>query len=171
MNHTTLISSQEKKTQNGILNIKITIIRLKGDSGASGHFMREGYHNCLENIFNAPGPMLIMPNSGTLQERKRGSLTQPSILSPVATITTIVAGLKSSSLLSLGHIFDYGCNLILNKQRIYTIKDKAVMVKGEQDRRNSLWDIILLSHPNKNIYTNQQSHHNSIPCNSLYKKS
>ena len=133
--------------------------------------MREEDNHCLEKNVHVPGSMIIMPDSGTLQENKHGYLPQPSILSPVSTITTIVPGLKSSSLLSLGHLFDYGCNLILNKQRIYTIKDKAVMVKGEQDRRNSLWDIILLSHPNKNIYTNQQSHHNSIPCNSLYNKS
>ena len=113
-----------KNNQNEILNIRKTIVRLKGDSGISRHFMREEYQHCLEKIVDATGPMIIIPDTVTLQASKHGSLPLPSILSLSETIAKIVQGLKSSSLLSLGQLCDNGCNVILNKQNIYAIKDK-----------------------------------------------
>ena len=68
--------------------------------------------------------MIIMPYAGTLQANKHGSLPLPSTLSPAATITIIVPDLKSSSLLSLGQLCDSGYNVLLNKQKMYSIKDK-----------------------------------------------
>ena len=86
--------------------------------------MREEDQPCLDNIVNAPVPMIIMIDEGTLQEIKHGSLPLPSTLSPAATTATIVPGLNSSSFLSLGHLCDNGCNILLKKQKMYAIKEK-----------------------------------------------
>ena len=86
--------------------------------------MGEEYQHCLDNIVNAPGPAIITPEAGTLQASKHGSLPLPTILSPVATIATIVPGLKSYYLLSLGQLCDDDCNDLLTKQNMYTIKEK-----------------------------------------------
>ena len=74
--------------------------------------------------------MIIMPYAGTLQANKHGSLPLPSTLSPSETIATIVPGLKSSSILSLGKLCDDVCNVLLNKQNMYEIKDKEVVIEG-----------------------------------------
>ena len=71
----------------------------------------------MDNIVNATGPMIIMPYTGTLYASKHGSIPLPSILSPEANIDTIVPGLKSYYLLSLGQLCEGGCNVLINKKR------------------------------------------------------
>ena len=56
-----------QNSQNEILNTRRDLVRLKGDGGASSHFMIEEYQHCLDNIVNATGPMITMPYTGTLQ--------------------------------------------------------------------------------------------------------
>ena len=82
--------------QNAILKTMRNHIRLKGDSRAYSHFMREEYQHCLENIVDAPGPMITMPDDDTFQLNKHFPLPIPSIISSAATIATIVPFLKSS---------------------------------------------------------------------------
>ena len=104
------------------------------------------------NIVNAPGPMVIILDAGILQANKHGSLPLPSILSIESTINTIVPVLKSSSLFSLGQVCDDVCNVALNKQKIYAIRDKELVIEGERNHRYGLWVIIIPAHPNdKNI--------------------
>ena len=123
MNHTTILSSQGN-IQNEILNIRRTIVRLQGDSGESSHLMREYYQHCLGKIVNTAVNIIIIPETGTLQANKHGSQPLPSKLSPAETIATIVPGLKSSYLLSLGQLYEDDCNVLPNKQNMYAIKDK-----------------------------------------------
>ena len=78
----------------------------------------------MDNIVNAIGPMISMSDDGILQANTYGSIKLLSKIPPAATIATIVPGLKSSSLLSLGQLCDDGCNVLLNKQKMYSIKDK-----------------------------------------------
>ena len=68
--------------------------------------------------------MIIMPDNVTLHSNKHGSTSLTNTLSPAATIAKIVPGLKSYSMFSLGQLCDDGCNVILNRQNMYAIKDK-----------------------------------------------
>ena len=112
--------------------------------------------------------MITMPDAGTLQEINNGTLPLPIILSPAATITTIIPGLNSSSLLSLGQLCDDGCNVLLKN-------DKEVVIQGENNRHDGLWGIIIPSHPNnkKSIQTNNntttESHANIYVITLKYK--
>ena len=49
--------------------------------------------------------------------------------------------LKSSSLLSLGQLCDDGCDVILNKGKLYAVKNKEVILQGFRNTTDSLWDI------------------------------
>ena len=91
---------------------------MKWDSGSSIHFIREKDQHCLENIFNATGPMIIMSDAGTLQANKHVSLPLTFTLSPASTISTIVPGLKSSSMFSPSQLYEDGYNVKLNKQKM-----------------------------------------------------
>ena len=107
----------------------------------------------MDNIVNAPGPMIIIPDTGKLQARKHISLPILRIFSPAATINTIIPGFNSSYMLSLGQLYDNGCNVLLNKQKMYAIKEKGVVIEGERNHRGGLLDIILPSNPNdKKVY-------------------
>ena len=72
---------------------------LKVYSGESNHLIREEYQQCLGKIVNTTWSMITMPDTGTLQENKHGYLPLPIILSPAASISKIVPGLKSYYLL------------------------------------------------------------------------
>ena len=72
--------------------------------------------------------MITIPDSGTLQANIHGSLPLSIIPSSEATIVTIVPGLKSFSLLSLGQLYDNFCNVFINNQKMCEIKDKEVVI-------------------------------------------
>ena len=74
------------------------------------------------DIVNETRPMIIMPVAGTLKENKHSSLPMTSTISSSATIAISVLGLKSSYMFSLGQLCGDGCNIILNKQKMYSIK-------------------------------------------------
>ena len=126
--------------------------------------MREEYQYCLDNIVNTTVPMIIMPDAGILQANNRGYLPLPSTLSPAEAINTIVTGLKSYSLFSLGQLCDNVFNVLINKQKMEAIKYKEVVIEGKWNNYDGLWDIIIISHPNGkisvqiNIYTTTESH-------------
>ena len=56
-------------------------------------------------------------------------------------------------MLSLGQLFDDGCHVIFKKQKMYTIKNKEVVIEGEHNHQYNLWGIIIPSHPNDKMST------------------
>ena len=115
--------------------------------------------------------MIIFPDTSTLQANTHGSIPLPSTLSPTGITTTIVPGLKSSSMLSLGLLCDDGCNIILDKHNMYAIKYKEVVIEGEQNHHYGIWDIIIPSYTNYRRSVQKKLHHNSISCKSLCRNS
>jgi hypothetical protein len=49
--------------------------------------------------------------------------------------------LKSSSLISLGQLADDGCSILLNKTKLFAIKENEIVLKGERNIHDGLWDI------------------------------
>ena len=78
-------------------------------------------------------------------------------------------------MLSLGQLCENGYNVLLNKQKMFAIKDKEVVIEGERNQRDGLWDIIIISHPNNktvvqnNNYTTVSSHANLYAAKPKYK--
>ena len=77
-----------------------------------------------------------------LRSTKKGTLPLPcSTLSTRSTTANILPGLKSASLIALGKFCDDGCNVILNGNACYVIKNNKVVLRGTRNRQDDLWDI------------------------------
>ena len=53
----------------------------------------------------------------------------------------ILQGLKSASLISIGQLCDDGCNILLNKLKLIAVKIKRIILKGNRNYSDGLWDI------------------------------
>ena len=60
----------------------------------------------LQKLTNTSGPIVALPNNGTLASTQQGYLPFTSALSNTAKQAHVFPGLKNSSLISLGKLFD-----------------------------------------------------------------
>ena len=82
-----------------------------------------------------------LPNGKYITSSKQGELPLSKELSTTAKIATILPHLKSSSLISLGKLCDDGCNILLNRTKLYAIKNRKIILEGDRNHRDGLWDI------------------------------
>ena len=90
---------------------------MKGDSGATSHYVRDQDKACLTNPTPYSGPSVLLPDADSIPPSQQGTLTLHHDLSRQAQIGTVLPQLQSSSLLSLGQLCDDGCDVILNKRK------------------------------------------------------
>ena len=95
------------------------MVIVKGDSGATSHYWRKQDKDCLEQVENAPGPTVTLPNNETITSTARGRLPLHGSLSSKATTTSILLNLQSSSLILLGQLCDDDCQVLLNKKSLF----------------------------------------------------
>ena len=113
----------------------------KGDSGASSHYWRDKDRTCLTNIISAPGPTVTLPNNTKIKSSEKGKLPLHSNFSSKATTTAILPGLQSSSLISLGQLCDDNCDVLLNKDSLFVVKNNELLMEGFRNQEDKLWDI------------------------------
>ena len=113
----------------------------KADSGASDHYLRECDEDCLKNIQSFNGPHVTLPNNSQLQATRHGDLPFSDLLSKEAKTGVILPGLHSSSLVSLGKLCDDGCEILLNDRKMYAVKNNTVVLEGQRNPYDRLWDI------------------------------
>ena len=53
----------------------------------------------------------------------------------------VLPELKSASLVSLGQLCDDGCTVVLTKPKLYAMKNNKVILQGDRNHRDGLWDI------------------------------
>ena len=70
-----------------------------------------------------------------------GQLMLSSKLSKEAQTATALPALKISSLISLGQLCDENCVILLNKEKMYAIKENEVLLQGKRNLIDGLWDI------------------------------
>ena len=114
---------------------------MKGDSGATSHYVRDQDKACLTNLTPYSGPSVLLPDADSIPPSQQGTLTLHHDLSRQAQVGTVLPQLRSSSLLSLGQLCDDGCDVVLNKRKLYAIKDKEVILQGFRNTTDGLWDI------------------------------
>ena len=117
----------------------------KGDSGASSHYWRDKDRTCLTNIISAPGPTVTLPNNTKIKSSEKGKLPLHSNFSSKATTTAILPGLQSSSLISLGQLCDDNCEVLLNKDSLFVVKNNELLMEGFRNQEDKLWDIPVLN--------------------------
>ena len=118
-----------------------TIIVAKADSGATNHYWRDIDKKVLNNIKPFDGPNVTLPNNSSLKSNEEGEIPLSPLLSSKAQKTSIIPGLKSSSLISLGQIADDGCTIVLNNRKLFALKKKEIVLEGNRNFYDGLWDI------------------------------
>ena len=86
------------------------------------------------------GPTVQLPNNTTMNATKAGILPLSRSLSTQAKITYFY-GLHSASLISLGRLCDNDCITILDKNEINILKENTLILKGNRNKTDGLWDI------------------------------
>ena len=102
----------------------------KGDSAASHHYWRQEDSRVLSDIFEKPGPSVVIPNNSTIDVTHQGNLPLSNKLSPTARNAMILPGLKSVSLVLIGKLCDDDCDVLLNKKTLLAIKTQRDCASG-----------------------------------------
>ena len=113
----------------------------KGDSAASSHYWREEDKKVISNIQEISGPQVILPNKQTIGITSQGALPLSALLSDRAKKASILPGLKSASLISIGQLCDDGCDVLLNNKKLLAIKEHKIILEGTRNYSDGLWDI------------------------------
>ena len=53
----------------------------------------------------------------------------------------ISPGLKRASLISIGQLCDDSCTVLLNKRKMLAIKENQIILEGNRNYSDGLWDI------------------------------
>ena len=76
----------------------------------------------------------MLPDADKITPSHQGSLNLHNKLSQAAKVGTILPQLKSSSLLSLGQLCDDGCDVLLQRNKLYALKDKEIILEGFRNK-------------------------------------
>ena len=114
----------------------------KGDSAASNHYFTLRDATVLNSVRTEPiGTSVILPDQSSLTSVASAHLPLSTEFTPAATHTEIFDNLQSS-LISLGQLCDDNCTVVLNKEKLFAIKNDRVVLRGERSKSgDGLWDI------------------------------
>ena len=115
----------------------------RGDSGARSHFIQAADQECLHNLKEQAGAPVTLPDKDIILPTHTGTLQLSSHLSDKAQQTTVLPGLKSSSLVSLGQLCDDECKIMLTKDHLFAAKNNQVILHGTRNQDDGLWGIPL----------------------------
>ena len=116
---------------------------VNGDSAASHHYWREEDASLLSNVMTKKGPSVQLPNNTTIAATKQGQLPLSKHISSTGSSAMVLLGLKSSSLMSLGQLYNDRCIIGLNSKRLVGVKNNNIVPKGTRNLEDGLWDIPL----------------------------
>ena len=107
--------------------------------------MKRGIQTLL--IFNAADSFIqfTLPSAEVITLSQLSQLTFSIKLSKVSKDAIIFSKLESSSLISLGRLYDDGCDVLLNKNNLKVIKDSDFMLEGKRNYSYRLWDMPMCS--------------------------
>ena len=113
---------------------------LKGDSGATSHYIAPDAFQLLTNVHDNTNIHVQLPDNTTLSSTKTGMLNIPK-LSTTAKTAHFIPGLHNTSLMSLGQLADDGCVILLNKHYLNVFKNFELILHGVRNNTDGLWDI------------------------------
>ena len=125
---------------------KIYKVIAKGDSGATGHYIRPQDLPILQNITKTETKTLVQLYGTQMHIKSVGHLSLHPSLSKQATQGHILRNLQSSSLLALGPLCNNGCTVLLTDKELAAIKQNKVVLQGWHNQQDGLWDIPLRNH-------------------------
>ena len=113
----------------------------KSDSAATSHYWKYKDKHVLSNVNKSYGHPVTLPNEGNTRKIQQGSLPLSNKLSKKIGIETVLQEFRSFSLLSLGQLCDDDCDILLNKKKMYVIKDKLLILQGTRNNLDGLRDV------------------------------
>ena len=105
------------------------------------------YLSQLQKLFK--GPRAMLPNKETITATHKGALSMFADLSKYATEAFVYPKLTNKSLLSIGQLCDDGCLAIVSKRSLHVLKNKKVILEGDRNLKDGLWDVTLSSPTSK----------------------
>ena len=134
---------------------------LKGDSGASNHYLSPTSSDLLQNVRTNTSLKVHLPDNAMLSSSHSGQLDIPK-LSIDAKTAHILPGLADTSLLSLGQLADDGCIILLNKQYLQVFKNFELILQGFRNKNDGLWDIPFPTNTTPATNHHQITNHNTL---------
>ena len=130
--------------------LNTTTVIAKADSGATRHYFRATDATVLKNQQDdSSGPTVTLPDNTTITATKKGEVPLSTKLTTKATTAHVLNDLQSASLISLGQLCDDDCEVQLSKTNLKVYKDNEVIITGEQNQQDGLWDIPLIKRNSK----------------------
>ena len=107
------------------------IVTCKLDSGATKTYIRQQDKDIVNNIRKDwRNRSVIMPNNKSEQIQEIGTLNTRAELSHKAKEASIVPGLTSASLLSVGVLCDDGCRVMFDSKKVNVLKNNKTILQG-----------------------------------------
>ena len=106
------------------------IVLAKGDSAASGHFIRPNDAHVLDDVEEECDTAVTLPDNDVIGSSHSGQLPNIKELPRPATKASVLPQLASSSLVSLPQLCDHGCQCLLTKDALTVIKDGTYVLQG-----------------------------------------
>ena len=148
-------------TQDAVVEAKEMVWEVEA---ASRHYRREEDKKVLDSIKKHFEPEVLLPNNNKIAITSQGLLPLSTDLSSRACNAMILPGLKSASLISIKQLCDDSCNVLLNECKLITVKNKRIILEGNRNYSNGLWDIpIHKTAISKVNYTTPQIHPGIYP--------
>ena len=99
----------------------------------------------------------MLPNNVTIQSTHSGTLPFGIKLSHTTANALVFPGLSNESLLSIGQVCDDCCVAIFTKNRVYVVKDNDLIMHGQQNHTDDLWNIQLPAHQRNIVQASPKS--------------
>ena len=157
----TIANSKTKKAIDKLCNIfspippspNSKIVIAKGDSAASKHYFAAKDEHVLHNVKDTPhGPEVALPDSSIIKASKTAELPLPNNIINAPAKKVAVFDHLQNSLISLGQLCDDGCDVLLNKKKLFAVKDKKLVLEGTRSKSgDGLWDIPISQPPKQSM--------------------
>ena len=105
----------------------------KGDSAATSHYWQSQDAECLRGVRPYSGPSVALPDTDIIEPTQQGIVSLSNKLPTQAQTATTLPALTSSSLVSLGQLCDDNYTVVLNKIKLYAIKEDKVLLQGNRN--------------------------------------
>eukprot|EP00978_Attheya_sp_CCMP212_P006284 scaffold14236_cov54-Attheya_sp.AAC.6 len=99
-----------------------------------------------------PGIQVQLPDGSSIESSHKANLNIPG-LPAAASESHIFPSLTSGSLLSIGQLCDHNCDVHFNKKNVLIQHENALILKGDRQPLNGLWDIPIAPLPVANNVT------------------
>ena len=117
---------------------------MKANTGVSKTYLKKEHEKYLKNLLKLQnGPEATLPNNTRIKAIAKGILPLHPSLFPKA---LIYPQLHNESLLSIGQLCDEGCVAIFDKATLRILKNGKVILTGNRNLRDGLWDIPFKNH-------------------------